>query len=148
MICDVDELILHEEGMAIPDILANISEPVLQFKRRQIIEVESCNEYSHLPRMHCLTHLYEEEKPLEAPKYAFMPSKISPDTHLLVHHVIGDKMHLSNKVLGRHFGSLRLHWRNNDFSPINLRMADSYKTNLLEDKQLKDSFKLIDINWL
>lgn len=152
LICDIDELVLHEDGAAIPDILESIEEPVITFKKRQIAEIASYPEYKHLPRMHCLTHLYEDNKPLYAPKYAFMPSKVSPDIHLLVHNVIGDKMFTSEKLLGRHFGALRIHWRNDNFSPIPLLTLEEYENRykkvLIEDKQLKSSFEGVDLDWL
>lgn len=152
LICDIDELILHKDGIALPDALSRIEEPVIQFKRRQIAEIPSCDEYNELPRMHCLTHLYEEKKALYAPKYAFSPTKISPDVHLLVHNVVGDKMLASEEFLGRHFGALRIHWRNDNFTPIPLFTKEEYiqrfKVKLLEDDLLRNSYKGINLDWL
>lgn len=147
IIGDVDELIIHKNGIAIPDLLAQINEPVVAYKRRQIIEVAS-TAFAHLPRMHNHTHLYEKERILYAPKYAFNPKKISPDAHLLVHKVEGDKTYISEDILGRHFGCLRIHWRVGDFEPIAMRNRGSYKTTLIEDEQLLKSFDDIDISWL
>ncbi|MDK4527990.1 hypothetical protein QG082_03855 [Kingella kingae] len=148
IIDDIDELILHKDGMAIPDFLELIDESVVRFKRRQIVEVASNYGEVYLPRMHCLTHLYEKDKPLWAPKYAFKPNKIQPDTHFLVHDVIGSKTVLSDDILGRHFGCLRIHWRMENYTPIIMREKNSFKVDLEEDLELLSSFSKIDIDKL
>lgn len=147
IIGDVDELIVSNDKMPIPEILSKIEEPVLVYKRRQIIETES-TKYTDLPRMHNHTHLYESNKPLYAPKYAFDPKRISNETHLLVHKVEGEKMLYSENVLGRHFGALRIHWRMGDFTPIAMRDRLFWKTELVEDLDLLESYQDVDVSWL
>ncbi|UKH23260.1 MULTISPECIES: hypothetical protein [Actinobacillus] len=147
VIGDVDELVIHKDGLSLPDILDSIDEPVITYKRRQIIEVAS-TEFTNLPRMHNHTHLYEKERILYAPKYAFKPKKLSKKVHLLVHKVEGDKSKFSEELLGRHFGILRLHWRVGNFEPIELRDRSSYKTPLSEDMELFQSFNEVDLSWL
>lgn len=148
IIGDIDELVVHKDGIAIPDILDSIESPVIKYKRRQIIEIKSndtLNKYhSLLPIMHCHTHLYEKNKPLWAPKYAFKPKKLSVNTHLLVHDVIGSDSTFIDGLLGRHFGALRIHWRQDMWDPIPLLGKESVKTILEEDLELLDSFKKID----
>lgn len=149
IIGDIDELTLHSSGMAIPDILESLEIPVIKYKRRQIIEVQSYNYSTEMlfPRMHFFTHLYEKDSPFWAPKYAFKPCRLNPNTHLLVHDVLGSESTFVDGLLGRHFGGLRIHWRNEDFSPIPLLGMDSFKI-VEEDLELLNSFNKIDLDEL
>ena len=148
IIGDVDELIVHEQGISIPQLLAYIDEPVVAYRRRQIEEVLSLPKYTDLPRMHCHTHLYQAQKMPWAAKYAINPKKVKAGTHFRVHDVLGDKMYTDEKLLGRHFGALRIHWRVGSFEPIPMKTKEEYKTELTEDIPLKQSFQDVDLSWL
>ncbi|UOO81742.1 hypothetical protein LVJ83_12620 [Uruburuella testudinis] len=148
IIGDIDELPAHEDNSSIPSILSAIDEPVLSYKRRQIIEVASCDEYFNLPRLHCYSHLYEKDKSVIAPKYSINPKKIARNSHLLVHQVIGNKVNHSDKIISRHFGNLRMDWRNNNYVPIKLKTIDMFSNELLEDNFIRDCFSQINTSWL
>lgn len=148
IIGDIDELIIHEQGVSIPQLLSQIDEPAVAYRRRQIEEIPSLPEYIHLPRMHCHTHLYQAQKTLWAAKYAINPKKVKAGTHFRVHDILGDKMHVDAKLLGRHFGALRIHWRIGSFEPIPMKKKEDYKVELIEDTPLKQSYHGVDMSWL
>lgn len=136
IIDDVDELPLHENNISILDMLNIIEEPVLLFKRRNIVDVG----IDIKPRLHYHTIMYELDKPLASPKYAFSPKKLNKDTQLLVHRVSGAAAYEAKEVIARHFGSLRMDWRNGKYEIRPLKKETSFK-NLCADEKLLSSFE-------
>lgn len=136
IIDDVDELPLHENNLSILDMLNIIEEPVILFKRRNIVDVG----IDTRPRLHCHTGMYELDKPLASPKYAFSPKKLHKNVQLLVHRVSGVATYEANDVIARHFGALRMDWRNGKYEVRPLKKETSFK-NLSTDENLLSSFE-------
>ena len=139
IIGDIDELPLHENGVSIPDLFKTIEEPVLSYYRRNIVDVGvDCK-----TRLHSDTFMYEKNKPLAGTKYAISPKKLPKKAQLLVHRVTGCATYFCDDIISRHFGSLRVDWRNGKYSQRPLKKPSQF-SNLQEDKVLVESFRKID----
>lgn len=139
IIGDVDELPLHQYGLAIPDILEGIEQPVLSYYRRNIVDVG----LDSAIRLHSDTFMFEEHKPLAGTKYSISPRRLSENTQLLVHRVVGSDTYQCDDIISSHFGSLRVDWRNGNYSQRPLKKISQF-SNLQEDEVLIESFRKID----
>lgn len=139
IIGDVDELPLHQHGLAIPDILEDLAQPVLSYYRRNIVDVG----LDSAIRLHSDTFMFEGHKPLAGTKYSIAPRRLSEKTQLLVHRVVGSDTYQCDDIISSHFGSLRVDWRNGNYSQRPLKKISQF-SNLQEDKVLIESFRKID----
>lgn len=139
IIGDIDELPLHDHNIPLPDLLESINQPVISYSRRNIVNVGS----STGSRVHSNTCMYESDKPLINKKYTISPKNLNLNTQLLVHQVVGTDVHFCKNLVSRHFMSLRVDWRNGNYSPKPLQDSSDYE-NLIEDLHLLHSFKSVD----
>lgn len=139
IIGDIDELPLHDNNIPLPDLLKRVNQPVLSYSRRNIVNVG----YSEGLQVHSTTWMYEADKPLINKKYSIAPRKLNLNTQLLVHQVIGADVCFCTDLISRHFMSLRVDWRNGNYSPKPLQASSCYE-NLIEDSNLRYSFESVD----
>lgn len=139
IIGDIDELPLHNNNIPLPNLLKRVNQPVLSYSRRNIVNVG----YSEGLQVHSTTWMYEADKPLINKKYSIAPRKLNLNTQLLVHQVIGADVCFCTDLISRHFMSLRVDWRNGNYSPKPLQASSCYE-NLIEDSNLRYSFESVD----
>lgn len=144
---DIDEFPISEKGFTIPQVISMIDEPVLSYKRRQIVEVNLENYTDYGIRLPSDTGYYEPEKAEIAPKYAINPKKLSNQINLMAHQVIGAKQFNSKDIISRHIGCMKMDWRNERFEAIKLKSANDFP-NLVEDIGLKEALHKLQLDWL
>ncbi|WP_204378736.1 hypothetical protein, partial [Rodentibacter caecimuris] len=143
---DIDEYPVSKNNRAIPDILSSIDEPVLSYKRRQIVEVNKENFINHGVRLPCDTGYYEPSKSEIAPKYAIKPKLIN-NGQLMAHTVLNTPCYNCSDIISRHMGNMRLDWRNDRFELIKLKSISDY-SELEFDKELDSTFNQVNLDWL
>ena len=139
IIGDVDELPLHDHNIPLPDLLKNANQPVISYSRRNIVNVGSNTD----SRVHSNTWMYEADKPLINKKYSISPRNLNLNTQLLVHQVVGSDVYFCKNLVSRHFMSLRVDWRNGNYSPKPFQDSSCYE-NLIKDSSLLHSFESVD----
>ena len=144
---DIDEFPVSEKGVAIPELISSIDEPVLSYKRRQIVEVNTDTYTDYGIRLPSDTGYYEADNHEIAPKYAINPKKLSNSASLMAHQVLNAKSFKTEDIVSRHMGNMRIDWRNQRFEPIEIKEFESF-SNLLKDTQLQLAFACLQLDWL
>lgn len=143
IIDDIDELPIHNCGVAIPDLFTGNEHAVIAFKRRNIIDVGLDSN----PRIHSNTWMFNPDEPLISTKYAIKPDRLSAKTQLLAHRVLHNKIFDYQELIIRHFTALRMDWRNGKFEIKPLRSMESFPK-IEEDVTLRNSFHTVNKTFL
>ena len=137
MICDIDELIIADDGRPAFHHALESSSGICYFHSREILPIPCADIDDEAQRRHLHFGYYHPEAELALPKYVVIPRHLGQDQQLKVHAVSGANSVQERAGLLRHFRGLHLNWRAGEFGyTYPLRSPDA---NSVVDREWMDA---------
>lgn len=109
--CDIDELVLTDDGRPLHEHLVEAPHGYLRYLGREIsrfLRLPVAEEA--MPSFENFGY-YDPDKPLATPKWSCIPSKLPPDVQWRTHAIHGISVPTYGRIIHRHFHSVSTGWK-------------------------------------